>query len=58
MARDMGRPIDTPTPLKKQDPSVSLYKQGGDMTPDAALSRDKSDTRKPVGPGDTTAPGK
>lgn len=45
------------TPLKKQEPTASIWKQGGYKTPAEALAKDKSDVRKPCGPGDGTAPG-
>lgn len=48
MARNIGRTIDKPTPLKKAEPTNEIYRKGGDMTPGDALSRDKSDVRKPV----------
>jgi hypothetical protein len=50
-------PKDVPTPLKKQEPTAAIWKKGGAKSPDEALGTDKSSVRKPVGPGDTTAPG-
>lgn len=50
-------PNSTPTPLKKQEPTVSIWKKGGAKSVGEALGSDKSDVRKPVGPGDKTAPG-
>lgn len=50
-------PNSVPTPLKKQEPTASIWKEGGAKSADQALSKDKSDVRKPVGPRDTTAPG-
>lgn len=41
-------PNSVPTPLKKQEPTVDIWKQGGDKSPDAAISRDKSSVRQPV----------
>jgi hypothetical protein len=54
---DRQAPKDVPTPLKKQEPTASIWQQGGAKSPVEALAKDKSDVRKPVGPGDTTAPG-
>lgn len=48
MSRNVGREMDKSTPLKKQEPTVPIYKKGGDMTPGEALARDKSDVRKPI----------
>lgn len=50
-------PKDVPTPLKKQEPTAAIWQKGGAMSPADALATDKSSVRKPVGPGDTTAPG-
>jgi len=50
-------PKDVPTPLKKQEPTAVIWQRGGDKSADAALAGDKSSVRKPVGPGDKTAPG-
>lgn len=44
-------PKDVPTPLKKQEPTADVWKQGGDKSPDAALQRDKNSVRQPVQPG-------
>lgn len=41
-------PKDVPTPLKKQEPTVDIWKKGGAMTPDEALQTDKSNVRKPL----------
>ena len=48
MARNLGRPMDKSTPMKKAEPTDAIYKKGGDMSPAEALARDKSDVRKPV----------
>lgn len=45
---DRQSPNATPTPLKKQEPTVSIWKQGGFKSPDQAISNDKSSVRKPV----------
>lgn len=50
-------PNSTPTPLKKQEPTAAIWQKGGAKSADEALATDKSSVRKPVGPGDTTAPG-
>lgn len=50
-------PNSVPTPLKKQEPTIAIWKSGGATSPDQALATDKSSVRKPVGPGDKTAPG-
>jgi hypothetical protein len=50
-------PNSVPTPLKKQEPTADIWKRGGAKSADEALGTDKSSVRKPVGPGDTTAPG-
>lgn len=50
-------PNSVPTPLKKQEPTNEIWKKGGAKSPSEALGTDKSSVRKPVGPGDTTAPG-
>jgi hypothetical protein len=50
-------PNSVPTPLKKAEPTNEIWKKGGAKSPDEALSTDKSSVRKPVGPGDKTAPG-
>jgi hypothetical protein len=57
MARDVGRIPEKVTPAKVVEPTNEIYRKGGAMTPDEALKTDKSSVRKPVGPGDTTAPG-
>lgn len=41
-------PNSVPTPLKKQEPTADIWKQGGDKSADAAISRDKSSVRQPV----------
>lgn len=51
-------PNSVPTPLKKQEPTADIWKKGGATSPGDALATDKANVRKPVGPGDTTAPGK
>jgi hypothetical protein len=48
---DRQEPKDTPTPLKKQEPTTEIWKKGGDQSPADALSRDKSSVRAPVTPG-------
>jgi len=50
-------PTSVPTPLKKAEPTNAIWKGGGAKSADEALATDKSSVRKPVGPGDTTAPG-
>lgn len=55
---DRQSPKDVPTPLKKQEPTTSIWQEGGKKSPADALAKDKADVRKPVGPGDTTAPGR
>lgn len=48
MARNLGRDNDKVTPAAKQEPTNAIYKQGGFMTPDAAIANDKSSVRAPV----------
>jgi hypothetical protein len=50
-------PKDVPTPLKKQEPTASIWQQGGIKDPQAAIDKDKNDVRKPVGPGSTDSAG-
>lgn len=50
-------PKDIPTPLKKQEPTASIWQSGGAKSPAEALATDQNSVRKPVGPGDKTAPG-
>jgi len=57
MQADRQAPKDVPTPLKKQEPTASIWQEGGKKSPEEALAKDKADVRKPVGPGNTTAPG-
>lgn len=55
------KPNAVPTQLQKvgrQEPTAATWGQGGDKSASDALARDKSTIRKPIGPGDTTAPGK
>lgn len=47
---DRQAPKDVPTPLKKQEPSASIWQKGGDKSPEEALARDKSSVRAPVTP--------
>jgi hypothetical protein len=42
-------PNSTPTPLKKQEPTVDIWKKGGVKSPGEAISTDKNSVRKPVG---------
>jgi hypothetical protein len=48
---DRQAPKDTPTPLKRQEPTATIWQQGGDKDPNAAIARDKSSVRAPVTPG-------
>lgn len=48
---DRQSPTSVPTPLKKQEPTADIWKNGGAKSPGDALAKDKSDVRKPVGPG-------
>ncbi len=41
-------PNSVPTPLKKQEPTVEIWKKGGAKSPDEALSTDKNSVRNPV----------
>ena len=41
-------PNSVPTPLKKQEPTVEIWKKGGAKSPDEALSTDRSSVRAPV----------
>ena len=50
-------PTAVPTPLKKAEPTNAIWKKGGATSPAEALATDKTSVRKPVGPGDKTAPG-
>lgn len=54
---DRQAPKDVPTPLKKQEPTASIWQQGGSKSPQEAINKDKSDVRKPVGPGSTQSEG-
>jgi len=44
-------PKDTPTPLKKQEPTADIWKKGGAKSPEEALSTDKGSVRSTVSPG-------
>ena len=54
---DRQAPKDTSTPLKKQEPTASIWQQGGIKDPQEAINKDKNDVRKPVGPGSTDSAG-
>jgi hypothetical protein len=41
-------PDAVPTPLKKQEPTAALWKEGGKTDPGAVIANDKSSVRNPV----------
>lgn len=47
---DRQGPKDVPTPLKKQEPTADIWKQGGSKSPEEALQKDKNSVRQPVTP--------
>lgn len=54
---DRQAPNAVSTPLKKQEPTASIWQQGGIKSPQDAINKDKNDVRKPVGPGSTDSEG-
>jgi len=45
-------PTSVPTPLKRQEPTAAIWKEGGKKSPEEALAADKGSVRATVSPSE------